>query len=125
MGLITITNMIFLIVHLRLRPFHRPTDNSVETGTLSILLVASLLLTMFPNELPAGAVVLVSILVLLPLAALISWIAWGRWTRAKKALSKMRSSRNSSKNKLPEAPDANQDHGVEMNEMETNQVLEP
>jgi hypothetical protein len=60
--------LLIFLVHLLLRPFRDPIDNQLETGSLLVLLVISIVLTGEDktSQHPAGISVLLSIMVIVP-----------------------------------------------------------
>lgn len=60
-------NFLYLMLHALFRPFGRDLENLLETVSLTILVVLSVILTASPPPFPLAAEIAVSILVLAPL----------------------------------------------------------
>jgi len=82
----SLMHVLYLLIHLHVRPYHENVDNNLETVTLSLLIVVSALLSLSPPPLTASMRVAVALLITVPtvllLLAIFSRQRLGRFTQA-------------------------------------------
>lgn len=76
-------HFIFLLLHLRVRPSAARSVDRLETSSLALLVVLSLMLTAFPSDYPFPIRVVICLLVVLPIVGFVIFAVHTAWTRSR------------------------------------------